>query len=176
MQIDAQTLLDRLQSPDANVRYKAWREAGPVGAGAVTGLADLLASPDKGIARAAQGALETIVHYAARPGATNEARAVSVELLKAATAERPPLVRAQALNMLGFTGDGRAVPGLVKLLAVPAVREEARMALERIPGSAAENALKKAETTVPADFKPNIAQSLHNRDLTPDTVGTLPAR
>jgi HEAT repeat protein len=176
MQIETLSLLDRLQSPDANMRYKTWRAAGPTGASAVKGLADLMTSPDKGIARSARGALETIAYYAARPGAANDAHAVSMELLQVAVADRPVAVRAQALYLLGFTGDGRVVPTVVKLLASPEVREEARIALERIPGSASLNALKKAETTVPADFQPNIRQSLHNRELTPQTVGTLPAR
>ncbi len=176
MQIETQSLLDRLQSPDANVRYKAWREAGPTGASAIKGLADLLASPDKGIARAARGAIETIAHYAARPGAQGEAHAVSVELLRVAQSDPHTPVRTEALTLLGLTGDGRVVPDLVKLLAITEVREEARMALERIPGSASLNALKQAETSVPADFKANIDQSLHNRELTPRTAGTLPAR
>lgn len=171
-----QEFLDKIKSSDANVRYAAWRSAGPMGAQAVAPLADLMASADKGVAKAAQGALQAIVHHAGRPGASREARAVSEELLKVAASNRPRLVRADALNWLGMIGDGRIVSGIAKLLGDAELREDARMALERIPGREAQRALERALQTAPADFKPNIEQSLYNRKLTPATVGIKPER
>jgi len=171
MKPDPHDLLDQLQSPDANVRYKAWRSAGPTGAEAIPGLGDLMASPDKSIAKCAKGALETITHYAARPGSPTEARAVSNNLLKLADSTRPHMVRADALTLVAYVGDGHCVPTLVKLLNDYDVHEEARLALERIPGSASLNALKKAATSVPENYKANIAQSLHDRKLTTHNVG-----
>ncbi|MBI3910288.1 MAG: hypothetical protein HY320_05065 [Armatimonadetes bacterium] len=171
-----QEFLEKIQSSDASVRYAAWRSAGPVGAPAVVPLADLMASADKGVVKAAQGALQGIVHYAARPGAREEARSVSAELLKVAASSRPTRVRAEALHWLGFVGDQRAVLGIALLLGDAEVRDEARMALERMPGRAPRRALQQALETAPADFKPNLQQSLSNRHLTPDTVGTRPAR
>lgn len=164
--------LDKMQSPDADVRYAAWKSAGPMGSMAVVGLGDLAANSDKAITKAARGALLNVAHYAARPGAAAEAHAVSIELLKLAAApERPRAVRADALNLLGFTADSRTVPGIARLLSDTEMRDEARMALERIPGSAATNALRKAAQSAPADFRPNLDQSLSNRSLTPKTVG-----
>jgi HEAT repeat protein len=175
--IEAKDLLDQLQSPDANVRYNAWRGAGPTGATAISGLGDLMASPDKSIAKCAHGALDTIAHYAARPGATPaEAHGVTMELLKLATTTRPRMVRSDALCLVGVVGDAHAVPGLVKLLSDNDVREDARMALERTPGSASLAALKKAATTVPADYRPSINQSLHDRALTVQNAGIGKAR
>jgi HEAT repeat protein len=171
-----QEFLEKIKSPDANVRYAAWRAAGPMGAQAVAPLAELMASSDKGVAKAAQGALQAIVHHAGRPGASREARAVAEELLKVAASNRPRMVRADALNWLGMIGEGRVVSGIAKLLGDAEMREDARMALERIPGRDAQRALENALKTAPADFKPNLEQSLYNRQLTPATVGTPSAR
>lgn len=172
MQTDATGLLDRLQSPDADVRYKAWQEAGPAGASVILGLGDLMASPDKSIAKCAHGALEVVTHYAARGGSgSKEARDVTKMLLKLSDSTRPRMVRADALCLVGVVGDGRAVPVLVKLMADKEIREDARMALERIPGSAATSALQKAQQSAPDDYKPNVAQSLYDRSLTNAGVG-----
>lgn len=168
--------LEQIQSSDADVRYAAWRAAGPQGAAAILPLADLMDGEDKGVAKAAKGALETIVHYAGRPGAQPEAQAVAVELLQVATSDRSRPTRAEALNWLGFVGDEAVVPGLAKLLEDPEVREDARLALERIPGPESRRALRKALRTAPEDFRPNLEQSLYNRRLTPATVGRRPAR
>ena len=164
--------IEKMKSPEADVRYAAWKAAGPVGAPAVVSLADLAASPDKGIAKSARGALQNIVHYAARPGARAEAHAVSVELLKIASdGNRPRTVRADTLNWVGFTADSRTVPGVARLLADEQMRDEARMALERVPGSAATGALRQAAQNSPDDFRPALQQSLHNRALTRKTAG-----
>ncbi|HZP83387.1 MAG TPA: HEAT repeat domain-containing protein [Chthonomonadaceae bacterium] len=171
MESDLNAFLEALKSPDAERRYAAWRGAGPMGAAAVAPIADLCASPDRGVAKAAKGALENIAHHAARPGAGKEARAVSTELLQVAQSRRPTATRAEALHLLGFTADSRAVPGIAPLLTDTAVRDEARMALERIPGNASLHALKQAAKTAPADFRPALEQSLHNRVLTPKTAG-----
>lgn len=164
--------IEKMKSPDADVRYAAWKAAGPVGAPGVVPLGDLAASPDKGIAKSARGALQNIVHYAARPGARAEAHTVSIELLKvAADNDRPRSVRADALHLIGFTADSRTVPGVAHLLSDEQMRDEARLALERIPGSAATGALRQAAQNATNDFRPALQQSLHNRGLTRKTAG-----
>lgn len=168
---ELQEFLEKIKSEEADLRYAAWRAAGPRGAAAVGPLTELMSSSDRGVAKAAHEAMQHITHYAARPGAQKEARAVSVELLKVAASTAPKMVRAEALNFLGFVGDDRAVPGIRKLLANADVRDEARMALERIPGNASLRALQQSLKSAPEDFKPNLEQSLHNRRLTPATAG-----
>ena len=164
--------IEKMKSPDADVRYAAWKAAGPVGALGVVPLGDLAASPDKGIAKSARGALQNIVHYAARPGSRAEAHSVSVELLKVASdRDRPRTVRADALHLIGFTADSQTVPGVARLLSDSEIRDEARMALERIPGSAATGALRQAAQSASDDFRPALQQSLHNRALTRKTAG-----
>ena len=163
--MDASELIQKIQSSDADARYAAWRAAGPAGSAAVAKLGELLASPDKGVAKAAKGALETIAYYSTRPGAAAEAEAVSRELLKIGGSQLPRGARAEAIHLLGFTADHRSVPGLAQLLNDPDMRDEARMALEQIPGGASLDALKGAVGRAPADFQPALQQSIHNRAL-----------
>ncbi len=70
----------------------------------------------------------------------------------------------------------RAYASYDALLADPEMRDAARMALERTPGSASLHALRRALSSAPAEFRPNLEQSLHNRRLTAQIVGTEPAR
>ena len=133
----------KIKAPDAPTRYRAQKTAGPIGSAAIAPLSDLVGEADRPTAKAAKGALENIAHHAARPGAKPEARAVTLELLNVAQSPRPLPARAHALYLLGFTADGRASPALAKLLVSPDVEDEARMALQRIPGSAAAHALRQ---------------------------------
>ena len=166
---DLTAFLEKIQSPDDRIRVTAWQSAGPQGAAAIAPLGALAASHDKGTARAATQALETITHAAAKNPRARAA--IAEELLKIARSDRPRMVRANAIYLIGFCGESKIVPGLAHLLTDPILREDARLALERIPGSASLNALEHAEKSAPPDFKPNLAQSLHNRSLTRKTVG-----
>ncbi|HLK57557.1 MAG TPA: HEAT repeat domain-containing protein [Chthonomonadaceae bacterium] len=166
--------LDKIKSPNGDIRMAAWQSAGPMGSAAIEPLGELAAGNDKGIAKAATEAMRVIAHHAARTG-FREAGMVSSELLKIAASDKPIMVRSDALQLLGCIGNTRFVPGLVKLLADPKVQEEARMALERIPGIAPLDALQAAAKQAEADhsgFAQNLEQSLYNRTLTPTTVGT----
>lgn len=175
--VNLNELLGKIKSNDAAVRFEAWRGAGPAGAAAVGPLADLMSGADKGVARAATEALQRVAHYAARPGALKSERlAVAGELLKVALSPRPRIARAQALHFLGFVGEDRNVPALARLLDDKEVREEARLALERIPGPASLRALSIAVQRAPDDFKANLRQSLYNRQATKATIGAYPLR
>lgn len=166
-------LINTIKTGNADARYAAWRAAGPAGAAAVAPLAELMASTDKGASRAATEALGRVAHYAARPTASPaERQSVVVELLRVASAPRPRTVRAEALHLLGFVGNGNMVPALARLLNDPEVREDARLALERIPGPQSQRALEDALRRAPADFRPNLQQSLANRRQTRASVGT----
>lgn len=163
--MDVRELMAKLGSSDAAVRYAAWQGAGPAGSAAVVPVGDLMASTDKGVVKAAKGALEGIAYYSTRPGADREAEAVSQELLKLAGPGRPFAARAEAIHLLGFTGSRRAVPALAALLSDAEVRDEARMALEQIPGGASLAALKRAFNSAPPDFQPALQQSIRNRAM-----------
>ena len=169
---DLKQVLKEIQSTDASDWYKSTQEAGPLGPEAVKPLADLMKLDDRTKGRAAKLSLQAVVHTAAAPGNEAQKKAVAVELLKIASiASYPRIVRSDLLYWLGLVGGPDEVPGLAKLLNDRIIREDARMALERIPGDESLQVLKKAATSGPTDFRKNFAQSLHNRALTRDTAG-----
>jgi len=169
---DLTQLLNDIKSSDGKTRLKAQQTCGPVGASAISPLAELAVSTDKGVAKAARGAMETIAHYSARPGAGGEAKAVSAELLKVAQTNRPKQIRANALHLLGYTtNDGKTVEYIAELLLNNELWDEARMALERIPGNAATNALKNAAKNANEEMRPHLEQSLKNRVTSMKAVG-----
>lgn len=163
-------LVQAIASNDGEVRYKAWQGAGAKGAKAILPLTELAGSTDKGVAIAAIGAIEKIVHYAGRPGYRAQAKAVTSELLKAAASSKQKKVRADLIDLAGYIADPSSASALVKMLSDKDVREEARMALERIPGAAVTNAITKAINTYP-DYKSQLQLTLHNRTLTNKTAG-----
>jgi hypothetical protein len=57
------------------------------------------------------------------------------------------------------------------LLGDPEMREDARLALERIPGGASTRALQHALQTAPAEFRPNLEQSLRHKRVSTITIG-----
>jgi hypothetical protein len=81
-------------------------------------------------------------------------------------------VRAEAAHLLGFVGGDEAVPPLAHLLNELEMQEEARLALERIPGSASTHSLQHALQTAPAEFRPNLEQSLGHKRVSMKTIGT----
>lgn len=169
--------IEQLQSADADTHNAAARVSGPMGAAAITPIADVMASSDKGAARAATQALQHVAHHSTRPGTpAMEAQRVAGELLKVAMSARPRMVRSEALNLLGFVGSDSVVPALTRLLDDKEMREDARMALERIPGPRSQRALEQALRRAPADFAPALRQSIHNHGLSMDSVGVNPAR
>lgn len=155
-------LIARIKSTDDAIRGPAWQNAGPAGAPAVVPLAEVMCDPHFEIARSAKRAIERIVRHAGRPGADAERRAVAAELVKL-LGHGHSHVRQHALWMLSEIGEDPAVEPMAALLADPEVREDARCALERIPGRAATAALKKAMAAAPEAFKYALAHSLRVR-------------
>ena len=177
--LDTVKFLAMMRSADAAERYIGWQSAGPYGADVINVLAELAASSDKGVALSATGAMEKIAHYAGRPGAKIEAEKATREFLKVANSAHPRMVRANAINLIGMIGDNRAIGGLVRLMKDMELREDARLALERIPGNLAETALKelaKAADETKEEFGSNLKQSLYSRNLQAKTVGLLPTQ
>jgi hypothetical protein len=169
---DLKQVVKEIESQDMNDWYKATQDASSLGPEAVKPLADLMKLDDRTKGRAAKLSLQAVVHNAAAPGNEAQKKAVAAELLKlASTPSYPRIVRSELLHWVGLIGGPDEVPGLAKLLSDRIIREDARMALERIPGDESLQALQKAATSGATDFRKNIAQSLHNRGLTKDTVG-----
>jgi HEAT repeat protein len=155
-------LVARLRSKDKNVRGDAWQQAGPAGAAAVGPVAALWTDADFEVARSAKRAVWSIVHYAGRPGAESEARAVEGALLSL-LGSGGAVVRREAVWMLSEIGGDDSVAALGKLLNDREVRDDARCALERLPGMKSVSALTAAMGTVPEDFRYAVAESLRKR-------------
>jgi len=161
-----QDLLSDIQASDPHVRTKAWQAAGGVGAAAVQPLAKVVDEGDMEVSRAAKRAMWQIVRYVGRPGGdSTEKDAVVSELVALLDSAKSVPVRREVVRMVSEIGGNESVYAVSSLLTHGDLREEARMALERIPGNESLNALKNALDSAPEDFKPNVAQSLRARGV-----------
>jgi len=113
--------------------------------------------------RAASRALWQAVRHAGRPAAANERRAMVAQLLPGLASGQPDPVHREVLWMLSEIAGDEAIEPMAALLKDPACREDARMALERLPGAKVLAALRTALAEAPADFQPSIAQALRAR-------------
>ena len=159
------TLIDNIQSEDDTVRAAARDNAGSVGAAAVLPLAKIAASGELEIARAANRAIQNVVYYAGRPGAEDEATAVAAELLKLLGDSQPLQLRRDVLWMTWQIAGEEAVDPVAALLANADLHEDARMALERLPGDKATAALQAALDVADEADKPALAHSLGVRGV-----------
>ena len=156
-------LLAGIKSDSAEKRTTSWQSAGGVGATAVKPLVKVMTDDELEVARAAKRALWQIVRYTGRPGANKEKRAVETELLELLNNNQPVVVLREVLWMLSEIGGRNPIRPIGRLLRNEDLREDARMALERIPTNRAVATLKAAFEKAPEDFKPNLAQSLRKR-------------
>ena len=156
-------LMSGIRDDDASVRTKAWQSADKVGAPAVKPLARVMTNKDLEVARAAKRGLWKIVRHVGRPKSGNKKRAVIGKLVELLGDDQPVPVRREVLWMLSEIGDRNAIEPMAALLSNEELREDARMALQRIPTKAALAALRAALKAAPDDFKLNIAQSLRQR-------------
>lgn len=148
---------------DEKTRIAAWEEAAELGAPAIPAVAPLLADPDTETTRAAQRALDRIVHRAGRPGADAERQAVVQELLPLLAEGQPEAVRRRVLWLISEIGRDEAVMPVAAILADESLREDARAALQRIPGGVSLKALHDGFVAAPETFKYALAESLRAR-------------
>jgi HEAT repeat protein len=125
------------------------------------------------VTRAAKRALWRIVRDAGRPESGAVQKAVVAELIPLCKGDRPVSVRREVLWMLSELGGDESVDAVAALLSHEELREDARMALQRIPGRRSLDALKAGLAAAPDDFKLAIAQSLRKRGV---EVPGLPCR
>ncbi len=156
-------LIAGIKSSSDKERTEAWQSAGEVGAPAVKPLAKVMIDDNLEVARAAKRAMWKIVRHTGRPKANKEKRAVEKELTGLLGKDQPVAVRREVLWMLSEIGARISIKPIAGLMRNKNLREDARMALERIPGKRTVTTLKAAFEKAPEDFKPNIAQSLRKR-------------
>ena len=163
--MDAGELITRIQDKDDKVRAAAVLKAGEVGAVAVRQLAGLMVSGEMEVARAAKNALWHIVRHAGRPDADIERKSVVSELLPLCGDRQSAAVRREVLWMVSEIAGDEAVGVISPLLTNKDLREDARMALQRLPGTKSLAALAAALPAAPEDFRPSIAVSLRQRGV-----------
>lgn len=164
-------LLDGIRSDDEVERTEAWNASPSVGAAAIAPLAELSAHSNLELARAAMRGLWAITRDAGHPDAEQERAEVVPALIALTDAAHGEQLRRESVWMLSEVGDDTAVPVLSDLLSDAALRDDARMALERIPGDASLHALRTALEAAGGDFQPNLAHSLRVRG---ETVPDIP--
>jgi HEAT repeat protein len=156
-------LLAGIRSDSDEVRTEAWLNAGQAGASAVKPLAKVMTDNDLEVARAAKRALWKIVRHTGRPRANKEKRAVETELIGLLGKDQTLAVQREVLWMLSEIGGRNALQPIARLMRNVDLREDARMAIERIPIKRSVAVLKAGFDAAPEDFKPNLAQSLRKR-------------
>lgn len=125
----------------------------------------LMGGADFEASRAARRELAALVHQTGRPGAEAERRACSEALVAALEQERPEQVRRELLGLIAEISGDEAVSVVAALLLNEALRDDARMALERIPGKRSLKALESALGKVPTDFRRALAVSMRARGM-----------
>ena len=170
--MNAKELIEQIKNGDDKQRGVAWQAADNAGPAAVRGLAELMFTGEQEVARAAKRALWRIVRYSGRPTGGDEVKAVAKELV-VLLASGDPNVRREFVWMLSEIGDSDAVPTIALLLNNPQLREDARAALQRIPGETSLRSLKVALKQGAEEHKPAIAESLRVRG---EKVAGFPAQ
>ena len=158
-------LIRALKSDSNERRTKAWFECGPLGAPAIPPLAALWGDADTGLEaqRAARHAVFQIVRFSSRPETRESIKRLLKELHRLVEADEPSQIRRELLWLLSEIAGDESLPVLSRLLAQDAVREEACMALERIPGKRSLKILEGSLAQAPTDFRPVLAAALARR-------------
>jgi hypothetical protein len=161
--LNLDALIENIQNSDHAIRAAARDAAGVIGAQAVAPLARIAASGDIDTSRAAVRAMENIVYHAGRPGAEDEAKDVAGELVRLLGASLPLQLRRDLLWMTWQIAGEEAVDPVAALLTDKPLHEDARMALERLPGERATIALSVAFEHASDAERPALAHSLRMR-------------
>lgn len=159
------SFLTQIKYGDTASRLAAVKYAALVGTDLILPLGKVYAGSDQPAGRAAYEAIKRVTYNAGRPGAPAEAKSASENLLKLTSTEYPRQVRADAIELLGIVAGEADTKQLADLMADKDVGEDARLALERIPGKAAEDALKVAARGANSERRAAIDLSLRHRKM-----------
>jgi hypothetical protein len=161
------SLIAKIKDKSDKIRAEGWLSAGKVGAAAIKPLAAVAISGDSDleVARSANRALWQIVHGFGRINGKDQRRDVLVELQTLLADDWPDAFRREVLWMLSEIGDDSSVDPIAAVFKTKRLIDDARCALERIPGDASLAALKAALDAVPNGYKNNIAHALRVRGV-----------
>lgn len=160
-------LIAKIKDKSDKVRAEGWLNAGKVGAAAIKALAAVTTSGDSDleVARAAKRALWQIVHDFGRVDAEDQRKAILDKLQALLTDDWPDAFRREVLWMLSEIGDDSSVGPIAAVLKSRELLDDARCALQRIPGEVSLAALQAALESVPKGYKNNIAHALRVRGV-----------
>lgn len=194
-ELTVEQLIAKIKDRNADVRAAAWQGAGELGAAVVQPLAALMAEMDAELAQLAKGSgtgkedkeeigykhevgraakrgLWVVVRHVGRPGADQEKGPVVDALCRLLLGNQPALVKREVLWMLSEIGGPQAVAAIrdiPDILDNRDLREDARCAVERIPGKEAIEALIEAlENAADREFRLAVAHSLRVRGVEVD--------
>jgi HEAT repeat protein len=153
---EVKDFLARIQSDDADTRLAALTGADKFGVPAIVPLGDATDGKDS---VAAHYLIEALKNIAYRSAATGR-KAIAAELVKLLEAKRSRVLRTAVLQLLSVIGDEAVVAPIAALLGDKEIRDDARMALERISGLAALKSLTDALDKADNDFKISLLASL----------------
>ena len=132
----------------------------------VTSLFSQMRSDDHTVALTSKRKLWHIVRFAGRPGASQERAEIVAQLITLLGGDSGSTIRRELVWMLSEIGGDESVDPIAALLDDLALREDARMALQRIPGDQSLAALREGLAAAPVDFQANLVQSLRGRGVT----------
>ncbi|MCP4638834.1 MAG: hypothetical protein GY851_00300 [bacterium] len=162
---DAPGVVERLSSGEPDVRNQAAADAAALGAEAVPPIGALVGSDTFYTSQAAERALANLTHHAARPSADAERTAVAGELVKLIADTYPDKTRREALRLLAFVGGEAQVAPVAALLMEQSIADEARLALDQIPGEAASKALLDTLYLAPPELRVLLFDTLVHRNV-----------
>lgn len=162
--MSVEILLNKVKSENPQDQYEAWLWADDVGPDALPALGELYSTDDPRLVRAAETAMDRIVHSVGTSKDHPRRKAVQAALHEYMKSESTDL-KVYALRSISQVGDDDSIPVAVKELSNPDLREEAVFCLERIPGAASEAALLQALPAAEDAFKPRVIYALGHRKV-----------
>lgn len=155
------TLVNDLQSGDANAKALARQMLPNQGLVAVPAMLSILNGKDPALAKAAYDILMQIVNDASTPGHEKDRRKLTDMLMPMISKDRPETERITGLRFLDrLVPPGYDVAPIAAMLTEPALREKARTALQRIGTEEAQNALSSALSDADPAFQVALLNSL----------------
>jgi HEAT repeat protein len=109
-----------------------------------------------------------MVRHLGRPGNGEQQKATVTALLGLMAGNQPAAVKREAVWAISELGGEECVAPVAALLADEALRQDACMVLERLPGKKAVEALQVGLKTAPESFAVQVAHSLRARGVSVD--------
>lgn len=149
-----------VSSAEPDRRQAAIQSADQFGAAAIPALGQIAEGTNQVASIAAWQSLRSIAWHSGRKGAASGPKEVADELVKLLDAKRGRALRGEALQLLSLTAADTHVAKIAALLDDKEVGDDARMALERLTGSAALEALTKAVEKSEGQTRLNLIHSI----------------